>query len=202
VWLFGGRADESAAQLAAARTELPPGFALPNVLVIVAACNIALYEGDAAAASALLATHWTEIEALGVLRFQRLRVELEHLRARVALADRTRSSADRARTVLAIADDLVKEGAPWAVALGLVVKAAAVALEGHAPQALAALHVAEEQLAATQMAGWLQLVRIRLGVLEGTPRGHARAAAARDALREFGVVDPDPLLDVLVPWAP
>src|SRR3569623_391862 len=43
IWLFGGRADESRVQLAAAVASLPTGFALPHVLAMVAACNVALY---------------------------------------------------------------------------------------------------------------------------------------------------------------
>jgi hypothetical protein len=67
-------------------------------------------------------------------------------------------------------------------------------------QSLTTMHAAEEQLIATQMVGYLQLARLRRGVLEGSQGSHARAAAARDALRDVGVIDPERLVDVLVPW--
>ena len=200
MWLFGGRIDESRAQLEAAVAVLPPGFALPNVLAVVAACNIALYAGDASGATRLLEQHWPEIERLGVLRFQHLRVELEHLRARIVLADHAQPREQRARLGLEISEELMKEGAPWAVALGLLVRAAALMLQDVSDQSLAMLHAAEEQLVATQMLGYLQLARVRRGVLEGSQGSHARAAAARDALRDAGVSDPERLVTVLVPW--
>ena len=213
MWLLAGRAAESRAQLEAATAALPPGFAFPNVLATVAACNLALYRGDAAAATALLAATWPDIAKLGVLRFQHLRIELEHLRARVALADRSLPLDERVRAGFAASDDLIKEGAPWAVGLGLLVRASTLALRDSAAEArlapgakvapaeaLAALVAAEEQLALTEMVGWLLLARVRRGTLEGTQASHARAAAASDALRDLGVVDPDRLDDVLVPW--
>ncbi|MFT3699883.1 MAG: protein kinase [Kofleriaceae bacterium] len=200
--LFGGRTDESRSQLDAVMATLPPGFALPNVLAIMAACNLALYTGDGAGATKLLADARDDIERLGVLRFQQLRVELEHLRARAIIADRTRAREDRARAVLEISEELMKEGAPWAVALGLLVRASAAILRGRTDEALAMLQAAEEQLVATQMTGYLQLLRMRKGALEGSQISHVRAAAARDALRDDGVTDPERFVDVLVPWDP
>jgi hypothetical protein len=200
MWLFAGRPDESRAQLAAATAALPPGFALPHVLALVAACNVALYTHDAAHASRVITESWPEIERLGVLRVQYLRVELEHLRGRVALADGALPRDERARIAIEISDRLLVEGAPWAVGLGLLLRAAALSLRDTREAALDALHAAEEQFVATQMAGYLQLARMRRGVLEGSQGSHARAAAARDALRDSGVLDPDRLVDVLVPW--
>jgi len=200
MWLLAGRAAESRTQLEAATAALPPGFALPNVLATVAACNIALYRDEPAAAAALLATEWPQIEKLGVLRFQHLRIELGHLRARIALADRELPLEDRVARGLAASEELMKEGAPWAVGLGLLVHASALALRGSTSAAIAALMAAEEQLGLTEMIGWLQLARVRRGRLEGGQASHVRAAAARDALRDLGVADPDRLVDVLVPW--
>jgi hypothetical protein len=80
------------------------------------------------------------------------------------------------------------------------VRAAALALKRQREQAIATLHAAEEQLVATGMAGWLHIARMRRGVLEGSQGGHARAAAARDMLSDFGVADPDRFASVLVPW--
>ena len=77
----------------------------------------------------------------------------------------------------------MKEGAPWAVALGLLVRAAALMLQDVSDQSLAMLHAAEEQLVATQMLGYLQLARVRRGVLEGSQGSHARAAAPVAASR-------------------
>jgi len=200
IWLFGGRADESRVQLAAAVASLPTGFALPHVLAMVAACNVALYTREVAEASRVIAQTWPEIEKLGVLRFQYLRVELEHLRGRVALADPAVPREERARVALEIGEELFAEGAAWANGLGLLLRAAALSLRDQPDDALAALYAAEEHFVATHMTGYVQLARMRRGVLEGSQGSHARAAAARDALRDSGVLDPDRLVDVLVPW--
>ena len=50
-WLAIHRIDDARAQLAAAEASLPPGFHLPHVLAMIAACNIELYAGNAAAAA-------------------------------------------------------------------------------------------------------------------------------------------------------
>jgi hypothetical protein len=118
----------------------------------------------------------------------------------VVLADRDRPRDERARRGLEISEELMTEGAPWAVALGLLVRGSALVLKDLPNAALDSLHAAEEQLAMTQMAGWLQLSRLRRGVLEGSQGSHARAAAARDVLKDLGVTDPDRLVDLLVPW--
>ena len=102
---------------------MPPGFHLPHVLAVQAACNIELYRGEAKAAARRLAAAWPEIDRVGALRLQQLRVELELLRARVALADPSRSIDERAKIARAIADDLMKEGVSWATGLGLLVRA-------------------------------------------------------------------------------
>jgi len=143
---------------------------------------------------------WPEIERIGALRLQQLRVELELLRARVALADTSRARDERSRLALRIADELIKEGAPWAVALGLLARASALALRDDHGGAADALAAADDQLASADMIGWLHVARLRRGMLEGGPGGTARAEAARDFLKDLGAADPDAVAALLVPW--
>ncbi len=200
LWLVADRPDEARTQLDAATASLPPGFTLPNVFAVITGCNLAIYTGAYADAVRQLEDAWPDIERLGVLRLQQLRVELQLLRARVVFGDPSRSLDDRARLGLDIADDLIKEGAPWIVGVGLLVRASAMIARADAEHAIAALFAAEEQLAATGMMGLLHISRMRRGVLEGGQSGHARSAAARDILIDLGVVDPDRLAELLVPW--
>src|SRR6185312_13027909 len=118
-WLIAGKPDEARAQLELAEQSLAPGFHLPHVFAVQAACNIDLYTGDVASASRRLDEAWPNIERIGVLRMQLVRIELEYLRIRTILADRSRSPDDRARQVRPAAEDLIKEGTPWAVGIGL-----------------------------------------------------------------------------------
>ena len=199
-WLLAGKPQEARAQLDAAEQTLAPGFHLPHVLAIQAACNIALYAGDASAAAQRLEDAWPNIERLGVFGLQHLRVELLLLRARLAIADTARPLDDRLRQARAASDELLKEGAPWAAGLGHLVRAAVLVARGNDDQAVLALLAAEDQLVGSEMVGWLHVARIRRGFLEGGPGGAARAEAARDVLKDLGAADPDAVAALLVPW--
>jgi hypothetical protein len=165
-----------------------------------AACNIDLYLGNANDASVRLERAWPQIDRIGVFRIQHLRVELLSLRARIALSDMRRPLDERLRLARSIADDLLKEGAPWATALGLLVRAATQVARAEDEAALDTLLAAEQQLVATGMIGWLHVARVRRGRLEGGPGGNARAEAARDLLGELGAANPDRIVALLVPW--
>ncbi|HEY1814629.1 MAG TPA: serine/threonine-protein kinase [Kofleriaceae bacterium] len=194
-WLVAGKPDEARAQLAAARAALPAGFTFGHALAISASCNLALYVDDAAAGARELAAAWPELERIGLFRQQHMRVELHHLRARLALADRDPKLSET------LADELAREGVPWATGLAQLVRASASALrDAHDIKVLDALDAAEETLAGAAMTGWLHVARMRRGMVAGGQGAHARAAAARDALCDAGVAAPEQLANVLVPW--
>lgn len=199
-WLIAGRPDEARAQLAAAEASLADGFHLPRVLAIQAACNIDLYAGNAMLAVERLEAAWPQLERLGVLRLQHLRVELLSLRARSALVDTRRSEEERCKVARPIADELIKEGAPWGAALGLLIRASTQALRGDPDGAVMTLQAAENHLAESDMQGWLGVARLRRAQLEGGAGGAARAEAARDLLKDLGAANPDQIAALLVPW--
>jgi tetratricopeptide (TPR) repeat protein/tRNA A-37 threonylcarbamoyl transferase component Bud32 len=199
-WLIAGRPDEARAQLAAAETSLAEGFHLPHVLAIQAACNIEIYMENASVAHERLEAAWPQLERIGALRMQHLRVELLVLRARIALADARRPLDERLRLARSVSDELVKEGAPWAIAIGLLVRASTQAARADDDGALVTLLAAESHLVDTEMLGWLHVARLRRGVLEGGPGGAARAEAARDLLKDLGAQNPDQIAALLVPW--
>ncbi len=199
-WLIAGRPDEARDQLEAAINVLAPGFHLPHVLAVQAACNVELYRGEVAAAGQRIEQAWPDIEKIGVLRIQQLRCELSYLRIRIALLDRTRPTDERARFVKSAAEELIKEGAPWAVGIGLCARGAALDLRGDRAGAIASLVAGEEQLAASGMTGFMHIARMRRATLEGGPAGIARAAAARDFLSDLGAADPDRIAALLIPW--
>jgi hypothetical protein len=197
-WLLINRPDEAQAQLVAAGQSLGEGFHLPHVQVIVAQVNLDLYTGAAAQASRRLAEAWPSIEQIGVTRLQQPRIELNLLRARTLLADT--AQPDRLRQARALADEMLKEGAGWATGLAHLLRAAVFAWSGDAGGALAALAVAEDELAASSMLGLLHIARLRRGDLEGGAGGTARAAAARDVLRDLGAADADRVASHMLPW--
>jgi len=199
-WLISAKPDDAYQQLAAAEGALAPGFHLPNVLALQTACNIDLYSDDAPTAAKRIEAAWPHIDRIGVMRIQHLRVELLLLRARVALADTTRTLEERAKSARAISEELLKEGAGWAVGMGHVVHAAAEVARGEIDEAVMTLHVAEECFQHAEMMGWLYVARLRRGMLEGGPGGAARAAAARDLLNDLGAANPERVAGLLMPW--
>jgi hypothetical protein len=160
---------------------------------VIAAAQLDLYRGNAEAAHARLAAAEGHLARVGLGRFEQARIELVYLRARIALARGDRDARE-------LVESLTGEAAPWAIALGQLARAALHAFEGDVDATLDALAHAEELFAAAQMAGHLQVVRMRRGVLEGGAIGVARAAAARDALRDLGAVDPESFSALLMPW--
>ncbi len=197
-WLMLGRPDEARAQLDIAERTMGEGFHMANVQLLVAAANIDLYCGDASGATKRLDDAWPQLERIGVLRLQQPRIELEILRARTLLAD---PRADgRLREARRIADDLIKEGAPWAVGLGHLIRASCQAWAGSGQLAIDELTLAEQHLQAAQMLGFLHIARLYRGRLEGGPTSSAQAEASRDFLRDAGASDPDAVAALLVPW--
>ncbi len=207
-WLIAGKPDEARAQLASATAALPDGFTLGNALAVIASCNLAIYTGDAAHASRQLAIAWTQLDRIGLLRQQHMRVELIHLRARVSLSDRTRPDDERAALAFADADELAREAVPWAMCGQSETRASARRAPTHllGPSADAAILGAccaprrGGNSAGSTMHGWLHIARMRRGLAEGGQGAFARAAAARDALLDAGVADPEQFAALLVPW--
>jgi tetratricopeptide (TPR) repeat protein/tRNA A-37 threonylcarbamoyl transferase component Bud32 len=197
-WLLQNRPEEAQAQLATATQTLGEGFHLPHVQSVVAQVNIDLYCGQAPVAARRLGEAWPSIEQIGVLRLQQPRIELQLLRARTLLADT--SQPDRLRAARGLADDMLKEGAGWSSGLGHLVRAAVQAWNDDADAALAELARAEDELASAGMIGFLHIARLRRAELEGGAGGIARAAAARDALRDLGAADPDRVASHMLPW--
>jgi len=192
-WLVLDRPDEARAQLDAVDRSLGPGFHIMHAQTVMAAAQVDLYRGDAAAAAARLVQATPQLERIGLVRFQQARAELAYLRARIAIA-----LADRGAT--AHAESLAAEGVPWAVGLGQLAHASLRAFAGDLEGALDALQLAEDAFESAKMAGHTQLVRMRRGLIEGGAIGSAKAAAARDALRDLGAVDPDRFGALLMPW--
>ncbi len=199
-WLLTGHVDEARAQLAAAEAALAPGFHRPHVLALQAACTIELYAKQPQAARERLEAAWPSIDKCGVLRVQHLRVELELLRAQIALADTTRPADERTKLVRSVADELVKEGAEWSLGIGQFLRASVQHLKGDAEGAAGMLAAAESHLQAIGMRGWLEVAKLRRAVLAGGSTAVAQADEARNSLKDLGAANPEAIAMLLVPW--
>jgi hypothetical protein len=199
-WLVMGRPDEARAHAAAVARErrVGEGFHLQHYFEVLTQAQIDLYEGEPEAAWQRIEAAWKPLARSYLLRIQSVRTEATFLRARVALA----SGTDPARLVVArrAARSLEREGAPWARALALVVRALIEIAGGDREAALDRLEKAERACAAADTALFASALRLRRGHLYGGAAGAAWAAEAVAAMREQAIADPEAMARMVCPW--
>ncbi|MCX5746105.1 MAG: hypothetical protein NT062_26810, partial [Proteobacteria bacterium] len=199
-WLVLDRPDEATTEITTATRWLGSTYSLAHAQTTMSLATIELYRGDAAAAARRLDDARPLIEKLGVGRFQLPRIEMVLLRARVAIADRSRPIAERMVELATLLDPLEKEHAPWVMGIVDLLRAAGCAFIGDHEAAITLLSAAEPRLAQQGMTAYVQIARLYRHRLEGGPTGVARAAAARDELNDLGAVAPERFAHLLVPW--
>src|SRR5260370_33912834 len=125
IWLADDDPDRARAEVISALTTWPrEGFHLQHYTAMVALTQIELYTGDREIA-------WRHIEAQikpmvksMLLRFQVLRLEAMHLRARLALASPPRSETQRRlRITEDLSQKLAKEKMAWSDPLAALLRA-------------------------------------------------------------------------------
>jgi hypothetical protein len=202
-WLLMGRLEDARAHVLAVEDASPaPGtIQVRHLHELIARVNIALYEGDGAAAQAHLDAGWPAIAASGLLRVQILRIESGLVRGRAGLAAGAAGDEVQRRAAATLgrglARELEREGG-WAVPIGKLLRGGAAALLGER-DAAAILEDAERGFTAHHMALLADVARLRRSQLEGGTAGSARAAAARESMRERGVADVDAVSRMLCP---
>jgi hypothetical protein len=198
-WLVMGRPDEARAHAAAVARErrVGEGFHLQHYFEMLTQAQIDLYEGAPGAAWQRIEAAWRPLTRSYLLRIQSVRTEATYLRARVALA-----SGDPGRLAVArrAARSLEREGAPWARALALAVRALIEVATGDREAALDRLEKAERACAAADMALYASALRLRRGQLYGGVAGTAWAAEAMAAMREQAIADPEAMARTVCPW--
>ena len=179
------------------------GYFLAHYWCFVANASIDLYEGDGLAAYNRVHAEWPALTKSLLLRtVQIIRVESIHVRARAALA---RASAEPAassrflREAEADARRIESEAAPYAMALGGLVRAAIASLRHDRRSAIAALDAAAATFDAGGMALLGAIARFRRGHLLGGVEGDQQAEAAEGWMRDHGVVAPARMADALAP---
>ena len=201
-WLVMGLPGDARAHVLAVAAERVAldDFNLHNYYEMISHGQIDLYLGDGESARARVGGARKALARSHLTRIQTIRIETEFLAARaalvVAVAQDEPATLDEARRC---ARALEREPVPWAVALARLVRGGIAAVTGDpaGPEQLAA---AERAFTDADMALFAQVARLRRGELEGGPGGAARAAAARDWMREAAVADPEAMAYMLAPW--
>ena len=173
------------------------GFHLQHYFAVWAEGHINQYERNTDAALARWQAQWSALEKSRIQHVQFVRISSHDARARCALTTALAGHAEAASVAKADARTIEKERMPWGNALALMLQASLSALEGSRESAMRLLVRA---IAASAAAG-MSMHKICCELRVAQVREDAAAlAAARAWLCEQGVVRPDRIADVILPW--
>jgi tetratricopeptide (TPR) repeat protein len=177
------------------------GFHLQHFNSLMALGQKDLYTGDYERAKARLDSQMPQVKGSMLLRIQGLRIEVENLRGRIALALASRGAGAEAQLRVAerAAKALEKEGAVWSTPLGSLLRASVAAGRGDTSGALETLDRAIAELDIAGMDLYAAAARWRKGELTGGVRGQAMIEEAMEWMATKEVRRPERMLGVLAP---
>jgi tetratricopeptide (TPR) repeat protein len=181
-------------------------FLLQHYWGTMARLDVLAYEGNGAAAYALLEQRWRQFIAAQMRRVQFTRVESSYRRARSAVmwaldpssapSQRTRLLQDARRHCRV----LLNEPMDWSIGLGHLVFAGAMLSQGDERRALTSLKSAEERFESAGMALHAVLSRRARGRLIGGDQGRSLCDASDAWLRAQGVVNCTSMSRMIAGW--
>ncbi|MEP7123870.1 MAG: protein kinase [Byssovorax sp.] len=202
VWLAADDAERARAEVEDAMKRWSQrGFHLQHYSALQAMEQRDLYVGDAASASRRLDEQWPALKRSLLTRIQVLRVEVVHLRGRVALAMASRG-ADAKRHLAAAEGDakqLEGERMAWAEPHGSLLRASIAAAKGDDRAAVRFTRTALRGYERADMALYAAAARRRLGQLLGGDEGRAFEKASAQWMTDQGVRRPEQLTAMLAP---
>ena len=180
IWLATDDPDRARNEVIAAMTQWPrEGFHLQHYTSLVALAQIELYTGDSEVAWKHMDQQVKPLEKSLLLRTQGLRIDMLHLRARLALASAFgRERRERLRIAGNCADRIARENMPWSNPLANFIHAALAKQSGDTSRAEALTKKAVGGFEAADMALYAAAARRRLGELRGGDEGRELIAQA------------------------
>jgi hypothetical protein len=177
-------------------------FLVQHYFCVIGQAQLHLYRGEGEAAHAEMARSWPALRRSLLLRIQAIRVFAIDQRARCAIMA-ARESSSRRNALLAAAESdarrLAREGAPWAAALGELLRAGVADVRGDAQGAASHFALAIAALDATDMALYAAAARRRHGELLGGAEGSALVDAAGMWMEGQTIRHPGRMTRMLVP---
>jgi hypothetical protein len=170
-------------------------FQLQHYFASHSRCEIAIYARDTGSVDAELARTVEAMRTSRITRIPVMRLELELLRGRLALATGDASGA------MAAAKRARRVSLGMSEALAELLRGLALRCDGREDAAVAALERAEPGLERYELRLHLAAARFRRGELVGGSEGDALCGEADRWLRAQGVVDPAALLALVAPAA-
>lgn len=177
-----------------------PTFTSLHFQHFIAAMHVNLYRGDTEAGWQLVEQTWPDLERGAFLKLDLLGILLRYIRARAALQAASASSAQRAKSLLAVAEDeakkIGKSRQPHAQAWRFSIAAGISMLRGRRDEAATLCAQAAELYTARGMVAAASVARLRRAQLE---RDDAEERESRASLRSAGVRNPDAMARLLMP---
>jgi len=201
IWLADDDPNRAREEVISALTTWPrEGFHLQHYTAMVALTQLELYTGDREIA-------WRHIEAQikpmvrsMLLRFQVLRLEAMHLRARLALASADGSERERRLQITEdLAQRLAKEKMAWSDPLVALLRAGIAKKRGDESKATILISQAIEGLELANMELYATAARLRLGEIIGGDHGAELIFAAEDWMRKQQIKNPAAFANMLAP---
>ena len=207
-WLMRDDAAEGEAQVSAAIDEWGAArdhYQLQHMFALVSRCNLALYQGDAARAQALLRAEEPQLRRSLLHLAPSNRLLLEQLRGRIqaaVAASPTASAPERKRAAAgarATARWLRRTPHPAGRAVARLVEGSAARALGDDARCASEWAGAERELDGLEMAIWAASVRWQRGKLLGGGEGAELCARAEAEMAARDVARPDRLAVAMVP---
>lgn len=203
LWLVADDPERARAELERATwSPVASGFHLQHWYELEARGELALYEGNGAAAYEESTAAYEEMAASLLGRIQIIGATSTWLRARLALAA-AEVREDRSSSLLAeaarAARSLAREKIGFATVFSLQLRAAVAARRGGIDKAVSLLDNAMAIAKQKSMLLHAEVARLRRGELLGGSRGESEVAGARDWMSAEGVVRPERMAAVLAP---
>jgi serine/threonine protein kinase/tetratricopeptide (TPR) repeat protein len=192
---FYGELDQTLAQWPDYERQVYQGWS------VLSRGEIDLYTGKVKEGWKRMEAEWAKTRRSSAFRFQIIRIEMRHIRARMALA--AAAAGLDASAMLSVAYDearaIEREAAAWSDPMAVLVRAGISAARGRREEAIRQLEDAERRLQAADMPPHAAAARRRRGQLTGGDAGRVLVASADEAIAAMGACRPERIADVLVP---
>ncbi len=203
-WLLRGDEDSSARHLSVAQERCSGSRAdLFQLALLLGKTNMRVYCGESGRALESVERRWRDWSHTPLLHVQLLRILAWDLRARCLLA--AVASRESPGSVLdgvdAHARSILREGAPWARPLALILQACAAQLSLQQERAVALFGQAEDACVQCDMAFHAAIARRRLGRLLRGAAGTRLLDESAQWMAAHGVREPDRITEVFAPGA-
>jgi hypothetical protein len=202
IWLAADKPDEARQEVINALMAWPQeGFHLQHYTSLHALAQIELYTGDAEVALKHITGQWQAVEASLLLRFQGLRIDALHLKARAALAVAATASNPKPflKTASRLADRIEKENMLWSAAFVSLIRAGVANIQGDVKECSNLCAKAVAELERVDMGLYRAAAQRRWGQSLGGKQGQSLIAEADVWMQKQTIKNPESLTRMLVP---